>query len=63
MTYEYRVYADGTVLMEDEYPEEDGITPLPEDYATYVLNNKAIRVITELAKAYPPELIQHIIEE
>jgi len=46
----YRIYADGTIINEDDFAEWDNSSPYQDDYAEYNVNDEIEAFILEEAK-------------
>ncbi|MCI5220487.1 MAG: hypothetical protein D3914_15165 [Candidatus Electrothrix sp. LOE2] len=53
----YRIYADGTVVHEDEFEEYDHAQPYSDDYRTVSVPDEVIDFIVESAAAPVPQFI------
>jgi hypothetical protein len=55
----YRIYADGTVVHEDEFEEYDHAQPYSDDYRTVSVPDEVIDFIVESATAPPCSSVYH----
>ena len=54
----YRVYADDNVVFQDDFDEEDSVTPYCDDYGTYEVTEEFLKTFD----SYPPALIHDLLE-
>lgn len=51
-TTEYRIYADGNILHQDDFAEADGSLPYYDDYKTIEIPDELIDFIVDSNKIY-----------